>query len=329
VTERELLGGAAILGLLIVTTCLAPLPAQENARQSSRNAFETIKGPRRSLKWQPRRPAEHRWTSAAHRQVAHQELVFDAQEVDALPSTVPPADAAARPPDAEGPEVPQLPDEPIADQPAADQPAPGNDPFESTIPMPAETAPPEGSEMNLELRPDVQADPLHKEQDETKRRAQEREESQIDCKQAARDLKRIQSINLNIKVTGRAGNDFPLECGASGEAFDGRCWAETIYTWKPSSLCHKPLYFEEEALERYGHSKGPFIQPVYSAGHFFVTLPILPYKMGVQTPHECEYALGYYRPGSCAPYFVYPIPISVRGALFQAGSVVGTAAVLP
>jgi hypothetical protein len=38
---------------------------------------------------------------------------------------------------------------------------------------------------------------------------------------------------------------------------------------------------------------------------------------------------GHYRPGSCAPYYIEPLPISCRGALFQAGAVVGTAAILP
>jgi hypothetical protein len=51
--------------------------------------------------------------------------------------------------------------------------------------------------------------------------------------------------------------------------------------------------------------------------------------MGVEPPTECVYALGHYRPGSCAPYMCDPIPISYRGALFQAGAVVGAAAVLP
>ena len=44
-------------------------------------------------------------------------------------------------------------------------------------------------------------------------------------------------------------------------------------------------------------------QPVVSGVHFFGTLPILPYKMGVEQPWECMYALGYYEPGSCAPFW--------------------------
>jgi hypothetical protein len=49
----------------------------------------------------------------------------------------------------------------------------------------------------------------------------------------------------------------------------------------------------------------------------------------VHPPNECMYALGHYRPGNCAPYMISPMPISARGAIFQAGAVVGAAAILP
>ncbi len=99
--------------------------------------------------------------------------------------------------------------------------------------------------------------------------------------------------------------------------------------WKASAICHKPLYFEDEALERYGHSWGPYLDPIVSGAHFFSRLPVLPYCMGVTPPNECMYALGYYRPGNCAPYLIPPVPISCRGAVLEAGGVVGAAAILP
>jgi len=64
---------------------------------------------------------------------------------------------------------------------------------------------------------------------------------------------------------------------------------------------------------------GPWVQPLASAANFFLTFPILPYKMGLEMPNECIYTLGYYRPGDCAPYLFDPLPISVRGAA-RAGS---------
>ena len=89
-------------------------------------------------------------------------------------------------------------------------------------------------------------------------------------------------------------------------------------TWKASNLCHKPLYFEEVNLERYGHTAGPILQPIVSSAHFFANIAVLPYKKGIHPPNECQYALGYYRPGNCAPWIVPPVPLSLRGAARQA-----------
>jgi hypothetical protein len=140
----------------------------------------------------------------------------------------------------------------------------------------------------------------------------------------------LRDVALDIGVTGTPGTDYPYECSIDdGSMYPGRCWPQTTYMWKASALCHKPLYFENESLERYGHSWGPYVQPLVSGAHFFSRLPILPYEMGLEPPNECIYALGHYRPGSCAPYMIDPIPFTWRAALFEAGAVVGTAALLP
>ncbi len=123
--------------------------------------------------------------------------------------------------------------------------------------------------------------------------------------------------------------ELPRNCEIKEQVFQPRLWAETTVFWKASGLCHKPLYFEDVHLERYGHSWGPFVQPVMSGAHFFGNTLLLPYKMGMYPPHECMYTLGYYRPGSCAPYMLDPIPISVRGALVAAGAWVGGVYIIP
>ncbi len=141
---------------------------------------------------------------------------------------------------------------------------------------------------------------------------------------------RIASIDLSIAVTGQAGRDFPFECAIdNGSLYPGRCWPEATYMWKAAANCHKPLYFEQHHLERYGHSWGPCLQPIVSGAHFFTRLPVLPYCMGLKTPNECVYPLGHYRPGNCAPYMVDPIPFTWRAVLFQAGATVGVVGVLP
>lgn len=108
-----------------------------------------------------------------------------------------------------------------------------------------------------------------------------------------------------------------------------RGWSPLTFTWTASALCHKPAYFEQVQVERYGHSWGPILQPVISGAHFFLTIPILPYKMGLYPPNECIYTLGYYRPGSCAPYMLDPLPFSLRAALFQAGAWTAGVFVIP
>ncbi len=117
----------------------------------------------------------------------------------------------------------------------------------------------------------------------------------------------------------------PNECPLDDEQYIPRAWCLTNYTWKASSMCHKPLYFEQVNYERYGHTWGPIADPILQSAHFFTSIAFLPYKMGIEPPQECIYPLGYYRPNSCAPYMLFPVPLSLRGAVFQAGAVTGVA----
>jgi hypothetical protein len=121
----------------------------------------------------------------------------------------------------------------------------------------------------------------------------------------------------------------PTECTFGDETYLARSWQPSTLTWKATGVSHKPLYFEEPQLERYGHTTGHFMQPVVSGAHFFLNLVALPYNAGINPPWECQYPLGYYRPGSCAPWLVPPVPLSVRGALWEAGVLVGGIAIIP
>jgi len=142
-------------------------------------------------------------------------------------------------------------------------------------------------------------------------------------------LNRIHEIGINIAVTDPS-TILPPECPIPNRGqLPPRDWYGTDFYWKASGLCHKPLYFEQVALERYGHSWAMPVQAVFSGAHFFATVPILPYKMGMDPPWECQYALGYYRPGNCAPFLVPAVPISVRGGLLQAGVMTGGVFLFP
>ena len=108
----------------------------------------------------------------------------------------------------------------------------------------------------------------------------------------------------------------PVDCSVGGSRPSARQWQPQSFTWTASSLCHKPLYFENVQLERYGHSAGPVLQPLQSTVHFFRSYVTLPFRMALNPPQECQYALGYYRPGNCAPWLVQPIPFNVFDKCF-------------
>ncbi len=145
-----------------------------------------------------------------------------------------------------------------------------------------------------------------------------------ECLRAIADLQSrdMTKIVVGIVIEGVEGQDYPCDCKLGKEVdapvFQGRNFSATCFTWKASGTCHKPLYFEDVHLERYGHSWNPVLQPFMSAAHFFVSVPLLPYKMGLTPPNECMYTLGYYRPGNCAPYLLDPIPFSLRATVFEA-----------
>ncbi len=102
-----------------------------------------------------------------------------------------------------------------------------------------------------------------------------------------------------------------------GGSLEDRRPTGLVYFWEASALCFQPIYIEDVNLERYGYSHG-VLQPFVSAIHFFGTIPLLPYKMGMHPESECIYTLGYYRPGTPCPYQTSRLGWSWRGAVCEA-----------
>jgi hypothetical protein len=212
------------------------------------------------------------------------------------------------------------------------QPAGQQQPTRPQFPAPSQPEQTPPTEFQPQVGPPVTAAPADIPEPSETVMEVEQEKAQKFCADSLQNLraKTINTLSLEISVTGTEGSDFPFECSIdNGTWHEGRSWCQTTYQWKASALCHKPLYFEDEQTERYGHSFTPCFGPFIAGAHFFTRVPILPYCMGVEPPHECIYALGHYRPGNCAPYMCNPIPWSFRGALFQAGAVTGVAAAIP
>jgi hypothetical protein len=121
----------------------------------------------------------------------------------------------------------------------------------------------------------------------------------------------------------------PDEVQLSSGLYEGRLIAESVFSWEPSNLYHNPLYFEDGALERYGHTRNKLIQPFYSVAKFGGQLFGLPYQMAIDPACRKQYTLGWYRPGECAPKKCYQIPWSFRAAAAQAGVLTGIFFVFP
>lgn len=78
-------------------------------------------------------------------------------------------------------------------------------------------------------------------------------------------------------------------------------WMPSCYTWISPVFYHKPLYFEQPNLERYGLGCVRPLQPLISSAHFFGSIPLVPYKTLTHHPREKVYTLGHGRPGNCVP----------------------------
>jgi hypothetical protein len=93
-------------------------------------------------------------------------------------------------------------------------------------------------------------------------------------------------------------------------------------------FCHRPLYFEQVNVERYGTHR-PILQPAFSAIQFFAGIPTLPYKMTIQHPNICYYYDHPFEAGRPAPWERQLPPLNGKAGLVQAGVVLGLIFLIP
>ena len=110
----------------------------------------------------------------------------------------------------------------------------------------------------------------------------------------------------------------PAEFKLSDSAYSNRMFSDCLYQWQATNQWHNPLYFEDPALERYGHVHHELIQPFVSVARFGVQLAGLPYQMTIDPVCKKMYNLGYYRVGECAPKKYYRIPWNTHAAVNEA-----------
>lgn len=104
--------------------------------------------------------------------------------------------------------------------------------------------------------------------------------------------------------------------------------ADVLCAYTPWTICYRPLYFEDIALERYDKNVG-YLQTGLSGVRFFGSIAALPYKMTRRPPRSCECSNGFSRPGDC------PLPgygnrrLELDAALVEAAAVTAVVYFIP
>jgi hypothetical protein len=202
-------------------------------------------------------------------------------------------------------------------------------PYETFIPHRSEA---EGSTLNPELQREVERI-AQRQEDEIKRGAQPAPPNIPDMPAVTPTAP---STRLEISRAPSPTEARPIRAIPVPEEFvplGPRDWAPSRKYWAAAATCHMPLYFQDAALERYGHTTEQFLgpigrcltypvddptqsnqrnqllQPFVSAGLFVAQIAMLPYNMVMDPPWEAEYDLGYYRPGDRIPTDLYYLPL--------------------
>lgn len=120
-----------------------------------------------------------------------------------------------------------------------------------------------------------------------------------------------------------------LKVKFGGDHYAQRSFPDMVMPWVPPENKYYPLYFQDPALERYGHSHSHLVQPVISSARFTTQLVLLPYQMAITPPWELQSPLGWYRPGDVVPKLRYPFPWSTKAAVVEAATVTGIIFAIP
>jgi hypothetical protein len=137
-----------------------------------------------------------------------------------------------------------------------------------------------------------------------------------------------QEVDQDIREWAKAQSS-NIKLGTASSPYQERMFPAVVMPWDAPNFFHYPLYFEDPALERYGHTHHPLMQPVASISRFGVQLLGMPYQLTINPPCREVYALGWYRPGECAPKLHYQVPLDAKAAGVQAATVTGLFFLIP
>jgi hypothetical protein len=140
---------------------------------------------------------------------------------------------------------------------------------------------------------------------------------------AAPDIS-LQQVGNGRVPDGFRGGESPPEMRLPEEPRQrGQAWDLSICSWTAPNTYSRPRYFEDRMLERHGHERWGHLQPLAAGARFFATVPMLPYLMTVRNPCDCEYTLGYYRSGSCAPIMMQRPPLDTAAVIVESAAIAG------
>lgn len=108
-----------------------------------------------------------------------------------------------------------------------------------------------------------------------------------------------------------------------------RTFPESVYAFEATNVWSNPLYFEDPALERYGHAHHPLVQPIASVARFGAQVVFLPYQVAIKPLGSKIYPVGWYAPGEYVPYRCFQPGLNGTAAAFQAATILGFSYGLP
>jgi len=120
------------------------------------------------------------------------------------------------------------------------------------------------------------------------------------------DYDRFNRCITEVKVDIRTEGDVPESLSAPvfaaqpviDESIPSMQPPVNLAEYTPWTICFRPLYFEDMALERYGCNVG-YLQSGLSGARFFASVAALPYKMTRRPPRSCQCSNGFSRCGDC------------------------------
>lgn len=138
---------------------------------------------------------------------------------------------------------------------------------------------------------------------------------------------------INREIVRESGDksiygQFPTDYKKSDLEFKGRSFEARCKLVEPNFVCHRRLYFEERNSERQAWELGP-LQPITSTMCFLGDFFTMPYHFATRPCDRWECSAGKCLPGDPTPYLLYPVEFSASGGLWEAGVIIGLAALIP